>query len=81
MEGVEIEEVVECAEERGKLGGFGVEFVTEEMVVKKGIDTERAEDERNEGGDVTDEVWGDFESKKQGSEKGAGKVGGVSHTS
>lgn len=50
MEGVEIEEIVECAEERGELGSFGVELVAEKMVIEKSVDAKRSENEGNESG-------------------------------
>ena len=79
LEGAEVEEVVKRAKKRGKLSGFGVEFAFEEVVVKEEINTERAEDQRKEGGEVADEGNRDAEGHEEGNEKGTGKVGSFGH--
>ena len=49
------------------------------MVVKEEINTERAEDQRKEGGEVADEGNRDAEGHEEGNEKGTGKVGRFGH--
>ena len=61
------------------MNGFGIEFALEKVIVKKKIDTERAENEREKGGDVANEIHGDFDGEEEGDEENAGKVGGVGH--
>ena len=50
------------------------------MIVKEEINTKGADDQRQKGGDVADEIDGDVGQKKKGSEEDTGKVGGVGHT-
>ena len=48
-------------------------------MIKKGVDTNGAENKGKKGGEITEKIEGDVEGEEKGKKEDTGKIGGVGH--